>query len=95
MQKNKIRLAIVGAGYMAQEHIRTFVDVEDVICAGIFSRTCSNAEAVAERFSIEKVFNSIDEPYSATQAQLAIIAVPELKVRKTCISALKYAWTIT
>ena len=93
MKKEQIRVAVIGAGYMAQEHIRAFVDVEDVICAGIFSRTRSSAEAVAERFSIEKVFNSIDELYFATQAQLVIIAVPELEVRKVCINAFKYAWT--
>ena len=61
MKKERIRVAVIGAGYMAQEHIRAFVDVEDVICAGIFSRTRSSAEAVAKRFSIEKIFDSIDE----------------------------------
>ena len=38
------KIAIIGAGYMAEEHIRAFSDIEDVVVAGIFSRTRSKAE---------------------------------------------------
>lgn len=92
LAKEKIKIAIIGAGNMAQEHIRAFADIEDVVLAGIFSRTRSKAEDVAKTFSIEKVCDSIAALYRDTQANLVIIAVPELEVRKVCNEAFTHPW---
>lgn len=92
IKHNKKKIAIIGAGYMAQEHIRVFQDIEDVVIAGIFSRTHLKAEDVAKKFLIEHVCDSIDDLFITTQAHMVIIAVPELEVRGVCINAFKYSW---
>ena len=92
MKEDQIRIAIIGAGYMAEEHIRAFQDIEDVVIAGIHSRTLSKAEDVAKKFAIEHVCDSIAELFIATQAHLVIIAVPELEVRGVCTQVFKYSW---
>lgn len=89
---DKKKIAVIGAGYMAEEHIRAFSDIADVVVAGIFSRTRIKAENVANKFSIEHVCDSIDELFVTTQAQLVIIAVPELEVWGVCSNAFKYSW---
>ena len=38
------------------------------------------------------MYDSIDELFIATQAQMVIIAVPELEVRGVCLNAFKYSW---
>ena len=92
MKEDQIRIAIIGAGYMAEEHIRAFQDIEDVVIAGIHSRTLSKAEDVAKKFAIEHVCDSIAELFIVTQAHLVIIAVPELEVRGVCTQVFKYSW---
>ena len=77
---------------MAEEHIRAFQDIEDIVIVGIHSRTLSKAEDVAKKFAIEPVCDSIAELYNATKAHLVIIAVPELEVRGVCTQVFKYSW---
>jgi len=77
---------------MAQEHIRAFTDIDGVSLSGIFSRTRTKAEDLAQKFSIGKVCNSIEELFLATQAQLVIIAVSEIEARRVCVEAFKYSW---
>lgn len=89
---NKLKVAVVGAGYMAQEHVRAFSDINDVSVAGIFSRTRARAEALAAKFSIEHVCESINELYSVTRADLVVIAVPELQTKKVCLEAFEHPW---
>ncbi len=86
------KIAFIGAGYMAEEHIRAFADIENVVIAGIFSRTRSKAVEVAQKYSIEYVCASIDELFLATQAHMVVIAVPELQVKSVCLKAFNHSW---
>ena len=42
-----VKVAYVGAGYMAKEHIKAFADMPEVALAGIYSRTRERAEGLA------------------------------------------------
>lgn len=86
------KVAFIGAGYMATEHLKAFGDIVGVQLSGIYSRTRSRAEKLALEYSSVGVFDSVGELYEKTEADLVVIAVPELSVREVCLEAFKYPW---
>jgi predicted dehydrogenase len=92
--QKQCNVAVIGAGYMAREHIRAFQDVTGVKIAGITSRTKARAEALAAEFSIPLVCDSIDELYTKTSAELVIVTVPELAANAVSRTCFDYPWTI-
>jgi predicted dehydrogenase len=86
------KIAFIGAGFMASEHIKAFSDIPNVELVGIFSRTKSKAESLAREFSIRMVADSIDSLYNQTHADLVIISVPELSVREVAFQSFKFPW---
>ena len=87
-----MNVCFLGAGSMAEEHIKAFRSIPNVILAGIHSRTIPKAQYLAEKYSISKVYTTIEEMYTASQATLLIIAVSELSVKEVCLLAFKYPW---
>jgi len=87
------KVAFVGAGYMGSEHLKAFQDVLGVELSGIYSRTASRAEKLAQQFGAKAVCSSIGELYEKTKADLVVVSVPELSVRAACFEAFKYPWT--
>jgi predicted dehydrogenase len=88
------KVAIVGAGYMAQEHIRAFRDVPGVQIAGIHSRTRARAEEMAAQFYIPSICDSVSELYDITQADLVVVSVPELAMNTVSRACFEYPWTV-
>lgn len=89
---NEIKVALLGAGYMAKEHIKAIKSIPGVSISGIFSRTKSRAEILAREFDIKFVCDSIPELYEKTHADVVIVAVPVLKTKETVLSALAFPW---
>ena len=87
------KVSFVGAGYMTSEHLNVFADISDVKLEGIYSRTRSKSEALAQKFDLSAVCDSISDLYHKTKADLLVISVPELAVREVCLEAFKYPWT--
>jgi predicted dehydrogenase len=85
------KIAIVGAGYMAQEHARAIHSLSEVDIAGVCSRTRSRAEALAQTYSAP-VFNSIDEMYEATRADAVVVTVNELSMPEVCGECFRFPW---
>lgn len=93
MSEEKIcTVAIVGAGYMAREHIRAFADIPNVRIAGITSRTKVRAESLAGEYNIPHVCDSVDELYEKTKADLVVVSVPELAANQVCRSCFEFPW---
>jgi len=90
----KIKVAVIGAGSMAREHIRAFQALEGVSVAGIYSRTKSRAEALAQEFNISTVADSIDGLYHESQANLVVVTVPELQANAIAKACFQYDWTV-
>jgi predicted dehydrogenase len=88
----QIKVAVIGAGFMASEHIKAFAAIEEVALVGIHSRTRSRAEALALQYGIAGVFDSVDALHAGTQADLLIVSVPELQVREVCLQVFKHPW---
>ncbi len=86
------KVAIIGAGYMAREHIRAFQDILGVEVVGIYSRTRSRAEALAKEFNLPHVCDSIAELYEKTAANLVVVTVSILATKETCNACFEYPW---
>ena len=89
-----LRVAFVGAGYMSSEHLRAFAACPEVELVGIHSRSTHRAEALARTFPGLSVFPSIKALYSETNADLVVIAVPELACQTVCEQAFQHPWTL-
>jgi predicted dehydrogenase len=90
--KNAVKIAVIGAGYMADEHIKAFSDIPEVSIVGIYSRTQERLDNLTKKHGIAKAYDSISALYEGTRADLVIIAVPELSVNAVCKEAFKYPW---
>ena len=91
---SRCKVAIIGAGNMAREHIRAFRDTEGVEIVGIHSRSRSKAESIAKEFGIPGIYDSVSEMYDDTEANLVVVAVQEdsmLEVSKCCF---EFPWTL-
>lgn len=88
---NKIKIAIVGAGYMAREHARAFTSFEEFQIVGICSRTKEKAMALASEYKTQ-VFSNIAQMHTQTQADLVIVAVNELSMMEVCQQVFEFPW---
>jgi len=56
---SKTRLAIIGAGNIAIEHLKVLESIKDIELVGITSRTIDKAEELANQFNINNVYDDI------------------------------------
>lgn len=88
------RVAVIGAGNMALEHIKAFSDVPGVKIEGIFSRTRERAAALAAEHGIDRVCDSIDDLYEKTKADLVVVTVFETAMNPVCKECFAHPWTV-
>ncbi len=93
-KKPRLKIAFIGAGYMASEHLKAFSTFDNIEITGIFSRTKERASSLSKKYKGLKAFDSIKELYTSTNADLVVIAVPELACFSICAEAFKYSWTL-
>jgi predicted dehydrogenase len=79
---------------MAGEHIRALSDVPGTTVVGIFSRTRSKADSLAETFGIKVVAQSVAELYERTQADLVVVAVSEISMREVSLECFQFPWVV-
>lgn len=89
---NRIKVAVIGAGRMADEHIRAFTDISGVRVVGIHSRSLSRAKRLSEKYNVPNVYESVGSLYRETNADILVVAVSELSTRAVCVEAFKYRW---
>lgn len=70
----KLKIAIIGAGYMAEEYLKVFKGSK-MICDGIYSRTLSKSKFLKKKYKIKKVYKSIDDLKNDREIKGLIIAV--------------------
>lgn len=87
----KWKIAIVGSGYMAQEHAKAFASLPNVEIAGVCGRSRMRAEALAFTYGVP-VYDNVAALYAATQADAVVVAVNELSARAVCLAALAHPW---
>lgn len=89
-----LKLAFIGAGMMALDHLKAFADMPECRVAGIQSRTRSKCDALSATFGIPLVAGSIAELYEKTRADLVVVTVNETSMREVCVEAFKYPWKL-
>ncbi len=87
------RVAMIGAGNMAREHLKAFADIRQVRFAGITSRTRSRAEALAQEFGIQMVVDNVAE-LADLKPHLVIITVNAEHVHEVVKECCGYPFAI-
>jgi hypothetical protein len=87
-----IKVAIIGAGSIAEEHIKSFLETKKVQIVGIFSKTLSKANKLKNKYKISKVYKSLDDLYYGTKSDLVVVAVSIINVKKVLKKVSKYNW---
>lgn len=87
----KWKIAIVGAGYMAQEHAKAFASFENVEIVGVCGRTFSRAEELALAYGA-RAYNNVTEMYNECRADAVVVAVNELSMPDVCLECFKFPW---
>jgi len=88
------RVAFVGAGAMAREHIRAFGDVHGVTLAGIANRTAEKGRALAAEFGLPVVAPNVAALYEETKADIVQVSVYETAIREVMQQVLAYPWLV-
>ena len=91
MQK---KVAIIGSGYMAEQHIKALLDIPDCIVVGIVSRNSETASSLADRYSIPLIASSIKSLYQETGADGVIVAVNEPEAVDVVSQCIDFDWKI-
>jgi len=74
MIKNKFKVAIIGAGYMAEEYLKVFSN-KKIHCEAIFSRTLSKSKILKKKYNIKKIYKSLNDLKNDNKINALIIAV--------------------
>ena len=100
----KTKLAVIGAGYMAEEHIKAFKDMPNLQVCGIFSRTKEKAQKIANRYNRElKDFDielPIEHPDNKHAYYIYVVSHPERErimsglLKKDIHLNISYPWPI-
>jgi predicted dehydrogenase len=85
-----LKLAFIGAGFMAREHIKAFESLENVDIVGIHSRTSSKAEALAADYNIPLVATSISELYQEGMPDLVVVSVSIVPARDILLECIEH-----
>lgn len=86
-----IKVAFVGAGYMATEHAKAFSGLPGVSLVGVYSRTRSRAEQLAAIHGMA-VCDSVKELYERTKADLVVVTVREMSMNAVARECFAFPW---
>lgn len=89
-----IKVALVGAGYMAAEHAKAFSGLPGVALAGVSSRTRARAEQLASSYPGMVVCDSVGELYERTRADLVVVTVKELSMAAIAAECFAFPWAV-
>ena len=79
--KNKI--AIIGAGGMADEYLKVLSKLNNIRIVGICNRTKKNSLKLKRKYQIEKTFSKISQMYKETKPDGVIVALsPDILKKK-------------
>jgi len=86
----KVRVGIVGAGNMACKHLQAISAIDNIEAVGIFSRTKSKAQQIANEYGIKVCVDSLEELVSKSKPDALMILVSENQTYRVTLSAMSY-----
>lgn len=90
----EVKVAFVGAGYMASEHAKAFSGLPGVVLVGVYNRTRARAEQLAAEHPGMLVCDTIPDLYARTEADLVIVTVKELAMRLVATQCFEFPWVV-
>ena len=87
-----INVSIIGAGKIAEEHIKAFSSLKNIKIVGIFSRTKSKAIKLKEKYKILSVYDSISSLSIRSKTHIVVVAVNLESIFSIYQEILKYDW---
>lgn len=91
---NDVKVALVGAGYMAAEHAKAFSGLEGVNLVGVCSRSRALAEELASIYPGMAVCDSIADLYATTKADIVVVAVGILSMMEVAYACFDHPWSV-
>jgi predicted dehydrogenase len=76
MHKGKVRLAVLGAGFIGKVHLDKFGKLSDVSLAGVYDPITDLARQAAAKAGVEKVYESADAVFESKDIDAVVLAVP-------------------
>ena len=86
------RIAIIGAGVIAREHLLAFRDLENILIVGISAPTSARSHRLAEEFDIKIICNDVKTLWEKTRADAVVVAVPILNTYEVCEDVFVHDW---
>jgi predicted dehydrogenase len=71
-----LRVAVIGAGWGGELHLKAYGQSDDAEVVAICSRTRETAEKVAEKFGVGSVYTDFDEMADAEELDVVSVATP-------------------
>tara|TARA_E500000178_G_C16905855_1_gene700249 strand:- start:33 stop:983 length:951 start_codon:yes stop_codon:yes gene_type:complete len=91
-KKNKLKIAIVGSGYMAHEYAKVIKKLNNCEINGVFSRRNSRARLFSKKYKIKIVGKSVKDLYFKTKAHAVIVAISPDQIKKISNEIFKFPW---
>ncbi len=85
-----LRFAIVGAGRIAARHLEVIREMPEITISGICSRTCVNAEKLAQEFNIPVVAANMEGLVRQTSPDALLLLVSVMSVYPVALEALEF-----
>jgi predicted dehydrogenase len=86
----KIRLGLIGAGWVANQHLEVIKEIEELQAVGITSRTRSKAEALANEYGIAVCADNLDQLVKDARPDALMVMVSEDQMFEVTAAAIKY-----
>ena len=86
---DKIKLAIVGAGFFAEKHLEVLTTLDDVQIAGIAGRGNPRIHQVADRFGIRNRFDNYERMLDETKPDAVLVLVNASNIFEVSSKVLK------
>lgn len=85
---NQIKVAILGAGFIADIHLESYVRfVPEAEVVAVYARDIEKAKAFADRHHIPRYFSSIDELLKNTECDVVDICLPNFLHKEATLKA--------
>ena len=93
-KRNQINISLIGAGNMAEEHIKAIKKFKRLRITGIMCKNHINSRKLAKKYNIKNVCKTIKKLHDKTFSKALIVAVPVTETKKIIINSLRYSWKI-
>lgn len=86
----KIKIGIIGAGWIAKQHLEVLCAMDNVEVVGITSRTRSKAEALAKEYGIAQCFDQVEELVAKAKPDALMVLVSADQMFKVTALAITF-----